>query len=379
MRNHPPQYSDPFIVQWEIPHPRDNIERKYVVFNGIAEYLSMHKNNRYTSCHEVFISSTYNPLDDIIAHPAFDLDLKLPKESNIPTSLSELQRYVGLSDDWKQMFQEDIIRILCKQYPAFKERISQLSDGWIWMTSPSLEKVSKHLVIRNICFSMWRAQMNILIDELLTLDRPYVKAIDNAIIRKAGSLRLPLNHKKHIIENDKIVKYSPTLIFDDPSHKFTDGLVCIHNDNMYTMEESIFLSPSDLHTDYQSSVKITDEYHSFDNDDDEYDLSSDDDLLHAFITMDKRYKTGLTPGKISGRYLSLIRKREGQCPISGRSHTSDNAYIFSKNGKIFFGCHRGCSVTLNGYQKKCIDISLWKGKSSDDMARLIFEDINNMN
>lgn len=405
MRTHPPSYSDPFILQWEIPQSRDGTERKYVVFDGVSEYLRMYSNNRYTSCHEVFISQAYNVDDEIAGHPAFDIDLKLPKDEPSALSTDELHMRLALPSHWTQMLQEDIIYILCRQYPVMEDEIRRVlgelqksdilvSDNgavynpWVWMSSLSLEKISKHLVIGSICFSMWRTQMNILVKELLTLDRPYTSAIDEGILRRLGSLRLPLNHKRHtygppdITGIPQIIKYSPILTFDDTSHRFTDGLVLIHDANMYTMKNGLLLSPSDLAPEYQHQLNTVYGIYnapSIYQEPDDGDNESDEELISAFIRINKLYSTGLAPGNLSGKYLPLVRKTPGTCPISGRKHDGENAYIFKKGGKVFFACHRGCCIKIDGMERKYIDITPWKGSSREDIARLANEDVNKMN
>lgn len=403
MRSHPPPYSDPFILQWEIPQPRDKVERKYVVFDGISEYLKYHTEGRYTTCHEVFLSQGYNADDDVYGHPAFDIDMKLPKESEPASTAKELYERVGLPEHWMDMLQEDILHILIRQYPAMKDIIlhahciGESSIGkediqglnpWIWMSSPSLEKVSKHLVVGRICFSMWRTQMKLLVKELLALKKSYTSAIDEGILRKLGSLRLPLNHKRHKYGNPSmnglpiVEKISPTLVFDDPTHKFTDGVILIHDANMYTMKNGIVLTPSDLAPEYQQQlVNVYGIYQapSLVGDTDDSTHESDHELVSAFIRVDKLYHTGLKIGKLSGKYLPLIRKSPGTCPISGRKHDGDNAYIFKKEGRVFFACHRGCSIKIEERERKYIDITPWTGISCEDIARLAHEDVNKMN
>lgn len=393
MRTHPPAYSDPFILQWEIPAPKDGVERKYVVFDGITEYLKYHSQGRYNTCHEVFLSQTYNVNDDVYGHPAFDIDMKISKDSSPPSTPDEILTIVGLSPEWEKMLQEDIITILCKQYPTMEQDITRILspredtvyNPWIWMTSPSLHKISKHLVISKVCFSMWRTQMKLLTKDLVALNRPYSRAIDEGILRKLGSLRLPLNSKRHTygpVGSDgapTIAKISHPLIFDDPSHKFTDGIVLIHDANMYTMENGIVLTPSDLSPEYQQHISNSYGIYQMPSlqsvEMDECTEESLDELINAFNRIDKLYQTGLVPGKKTSKYLSLVRKRSGTCPISGRVHDGDNAFVYMKNSKIFFSCHRGCSIKIAGTERKYIDITPWKGDSREDIARLANSDI----
>lgn len=75
------------------------------------------------------------------------------------------------------------------------------------------------------------------------LDSRIVKAIDDGIYRKSGSLRLPLNSKKPkiVTREDGVVDkiYPPKLVFDDHRHVFRDGVVLIHNRNSDTVNGGI--------------------------------------------------------------------------------------------------------------------------------------------
>jgi hypothetical protein len=357
IRNRTPPYSDPFILQMEESDPNQERERVYIIFNGVEEYLSKLNNGRYSSCHEVFLSSTYNVDEDIMGRIAFDIDMK-PPSPDIPVSSI-------LPEGWMDEMEKDIIFVLCKQYPSLKDRISSVLSvsrdanlsPWVWMTSPSDTKISKHLVISKIVFSMWRNQMKILVKELKSLGKCYSDAIDNAIYRRLGSLRLPLNRKNKRIklsDGTTIIRPSPSLYFNNATHSFIHGIVTIHNMNISTIRDGIVISPSDLAPEYQDQVNELPSFMSKYSDNTiDYNVT-EDEMSNAFYILDKQYDTGLKPGSISGAYLSLIRQRPGKCPISGRIHDSDNAYMFKKGGVIFYGCHRGCTISIDNKERKYI-------------------------
>lgn len=369
MRSNPPQYSDPFIVQWEIPHPKDDRERMYIVFDGLSEYLRMLSNGRYNTCHELFIDQCYNSDSDIIGHPAFDIDSIDP-----------------LPDGWVKEMEKDIISILSAQYPLCAKSIQDklsISDEWVWLTSPSKKKLSRHLTIRGITFTTWRSQMKILMEDLLKIDSSYNKAIDEAIYRRKGSLRLPLNSKKHktqMIDGlECIIEHSYPIYFDNPNHTFLDGIIIIHNSNLYTAQNSVFLSPTDLLEEYRyrttyiapsTGVNISDQ--------EDIDVSPDK-LIQSFNHIDRAYNTGLVIGTLSGKYLPLNRVKPGKCPISGRIHETENAYIYESGGKIMYSCHRGCSIKVDTYIKKSIDITYVNLKEKEDIVRACSADIDRYN
>lgn len=359
MRGNAPSYADPFVVQWESP---TSDERRYIVFDGVGEYLTYHSRSRYTTCHEVLISPSYNTQDDVYGHPAFDIDS--PDPTICPDTL-------------KREMMADIVDVLCKQYPHHAERIRSTLDtgstSWVWMTSPSTTKMSKHLVITGICFSMWRCQMKTLVNTLISLNRSYSSYIDTGIMRRLGSLRLPLNHKRHVCDDlGNIIQASPILTFDNPIHKFTDGLIMIHDSNMYTMLNTVILSPGDMDEAYTTTVTHTNTTDDT-NDHDTIDMdASVEELASAFDKIDSLYHTGLQVSTMSpSGHLSLVRKQPGTCPISGRTHDNVGAYLYKKGCRIFYGCHRGCSISVGRTARKCIDITPWTGKASEDNAMII--------
>lgn len=357
MKSNTPTYSDPFVVQWESPFAE---ERRYIVFDGVSEYIRYHTQGRYTTCHEVLIPQSYNMDDDIYGHPAFDID-------STDTSICP--------DTLKRDMMIDIVDTLCLQYPLHSDKIRSLlhidSTEWVWMTSPSTKKLSKHLVITGICFTMWRLQMKTLVNTLISLGRSYSSCIDTGIMRRLGSLRLPLNHKRHIYDdNGDIISLSPSLIFDNPIHRFNDGLIMIHDSNMHTMRNCITLSPGDIDSKYTHVAIPSTPNTSISN---TIDVDVDvDELVHAFNKIDSLYDTGLQPSTLSPTgYLSLVRKYPGTCPISGRIHDNIDAYIYKKGCKILYGCHRGCTIMVEGTTRKCIDITPWKGRACEDNAMII--------
>lgn len=349
MKANPPPYGDPFITQWEIPNPKDSRTRMYAVFDGIREYLSMHARGRFNTCHEVLISATYDPDDDIQGHPAFDIDMH-PDEIHVP-------------DEWPSMLEELIYHTLSKQYPCFDSHIS-----YVWMESKHPHKISRHLVLGNICFSSWHAQMRILVNDMIDSSAPIwvQKGIDTGILRRYGSLRLPLNRK--------VAPGSPLMVFMDTKHTFLDGIIQVHNDTLYTIKDAHPLRICDLSPDYRdqdvSHIRSTtiadhDSMPIIDTDD-------ENEMVSAFHALDRRYHTGLDTASISGIYLQLRRQSPGMCPISLREHEHDNAIIFKKNSRIYYACHRGCSICIEGRTRKCIDITPYDTIHKQDMlARIL--------
>lgn len=358
-----PSYGDPFILQWEIPVPRDECTRMYIVFDGIKEYMTCLKNGKFNSCHEVFISSSYGVGDEVQGHPAFDIDIHV-------SDTEHKEGYSLLSPTWQEELQEDIKLVLSMQYPSSNiyDILSDQKDisPWVWMSSNSKGKISKHLTISNLTFITWRSQMKLLFSTLKSLPEDKRKssklvldAIDDGICRKAGSLRLPLNRK--IRDKDGNIS-NASITLDNPTHNFTHGVVLIHQENLYTVgailgydhlapeyqEQSTYIPPG---CESVGSVLIADE----------------GAMSKALIALNSKFDTGLIPGKVSGGYMSLNRSRPGICPISCKIHESDNAYLFMKGPIVYFGCHRGCVFKVHNVERKYIDITAYNHLKGEDI------------
>lgn len=374
-------YSDPFILQWEIPNPKDNRDRMYVVFDGVKEYMNYLNNGRFTTCHEVLMSSSSN---DIHGHPAFDIDIKDKDFIEYNKYIKNNNNTISMLLTWESKLEKDIYNILSVQYP------NHIGDiEFVWLTSTTSSKISKHLIIKNIVFTSWRAQMKILVHGLKSLysdnkldiykditsvsEKVVIDCIDDGIMRKNGSLRLPLNTKKPI--EGYTLDTMPKLIFDNPKYTFLDGLIMIHEENKYTVLGATILSISELHSslivDEVIPVPVVKGYNSM-IDNTSTELSMDDASISiAFDRLNKKYNTGLQIENINGSFVSLKRMCPGTCPISGKIHDSDNAYMYNNGDKIYFGCHRGCSITLDGKPRKTIDITPYSGHAATDIGNQI--------
>lgn len=331
-------YADPFLVQYELPNPTDERTRMYIVFNGVDEYMRYMK--KYSTCHEVFISSNgWNREDDVQGHPVFDIDAPLN----------------SLSPGWKEKLENDITNTLCIMFPR---RIPEIREAMedrhniVWMRSDTDKKISYHLVITGITFAQWRWS-SIIMYRLLKKDNPF---IDDGIASIAGSLRLVFNSK---------VGGNP--LYFEEEHSFVDSLVLIHNVNLHTI--GVMLMSGDID---RSLLDIRDidgnKTHTEEIEDVGMDICNE-----AFAKLDKQFNTGLMIGTEDNGYITLPRVRPGVCPISGRVHDKVGGYLFSKNKKVFFGCYRKCCVSYNGRQYRTIDITpyrgVYKGNILDDLTK----------
>lgn len=335
LQSNPPSYGDPFIVQWVIPDPTGEQERKYIVFDGVNEYLRHFIKGRYRTCHEVFISIG---MKDVTGHPAFDIDMEDP---DLPSS-------------WQENLISNINTAMNILFPGIDIDVVP-----VWMTSKNPTKLSKHLTIRNVVFTSWAEQMKSLVKIIKSFssNNKILDSIDEGIYRKNGSLRLPMNGKKPV--NGR----SYPLIMDDKNYTILDGLVLIYNANLYTLEGSHILGLSDMRDEYRP-VEVSRQ------EDTTYSCPDMSIAGDAFSILDKRWDTGLSMSVDIGKFVQLRRNKPGKCPISSNIHESDNAYLLTTHtGKVLFGCHRGCKMA-NG--SRTIDITAYgtSTEENDIMARI---------
>lgn len=339
LRSKADKFQSPLVLQWEIPKPRDALERMYIVCESVTEYMYYLNRGRYNTCHEVFVSPLYETDSEIYGHLALDIDIHV---KDLPST-------------WYDDLCQDILSVLQEQYPT-----SGISDigKTVWISSASSEKISRHLVIHGITFTMWHTQMKLLIEGLKSRSNcksisHVIDGIDLGITRRLGSLRLPLNRKR---DKDNI------LTFDDPTHTFTDGLVLIYDENKYTMKDTHLLLVGDLNDD----LKLAGSYSCQKESVQSYIANDNDDVvskaIEIFCKEEDRRGFGLQPASSSpiegGVCISLRRVRPGKCPISDKIHDSDGAYLIVKNIKfngncfdVMFGCHRKCMTSVNGGTK----------------------------
>jgi hypothetical protein len=331
------KYQSPFVVQWEIPKPRDECTRLYIVFSSMTEYANHRKMGKFDTCHEVFVDNNYDPnSDELFGHPAFDIDIHDMKYGD---------------NSWYDDFISDVLTVLRYQYNSNITSLGKI----VWMYSRSNEKVSRHLVLHGITFAEWRKQNKILIEGMkshpnLKSHPDIISAIDTGITRKLGSLRLPNNRKKG---KDNY------MLFEDPTHKFKDGIVLIYDETRYTIEGTEFLLYGELRPELRSIpyVPPAESVQVYDLDGD-LELDSNSKLAKIFAKFDKG-RSGLTITKRNGLFFTLKRVKSGICPISDQVHDSENAYIVYVQDKILFGCYRGCRTST--FKRKTIDIkrAIW--------------------
>lgn len=343
-----PSYEDPFIVQWEIPNPREGgAARMYGVFDGIGSYISYLTKGRYNTCHEVFVSSSFNVSEEFMGRPVFDIDIHLGEGEVLPPN-------------WTILLQMDIEYVLGIQYPEVQMSTYlsgyTKSNPWVWMTSKSIGKISKHLVLGTIAFATWRSQMKLLLAGLKGLkDKKspdvVIAALDDAITRKLGSLRLPMN--------SKVSNLNAPITFDDSTHTFVDGIVMMHSEVRCSLSGGKVLTFDDLSPEYQPkyiyvppSLDISHADEGTDMDESEMNR-----YIAIFEKLNKLYSCNLVVAKVSGSIVHLKRTAPGKCLISGKVHDSDNAYLFTKGSYVYYACHRGCKAQFGGNERGCIRIT----------------------
>jgi hypothetical protein len=224
---------------------------------------------------------------------------------------------------------------------------------FVWSTSNNPNKFSKHLTIKNFCFTNWingaklfyyllREKWNDLkYDKWISID----EVIDFQIIRKTGSLRMT--------GSSKIT--GCLLTIDDPEFTLHDSLIrpmIDINKEQYVSKLNIVAS---LRHRYQISEKKLQKNLSKNTsskiiqEELRYPLKY---YYQAFEEIDKLQPDVFSIRKFIGNRVELRRLKSSTCLLSKRLHESDNAYIIIYLDYFFrinyrFGCYRNCGKRLN--------------------------------
>lgn len=321
-----------FIIANERITSKKKIGRYFTVFPSTNEFLKNRDN--YPHCHEILVDHEHNK-KNIAGRLVFDFDIKDIKKIQIP-------------NNFKKQVENTILDVVDKY---FKDVNSELFD-FVWSTSENPKKFSKHLTVKNLYFDNW-IDMSKVFYQLFsfTWDEKYhwIKSadlVDTQIVRTHGSLRM--------VGSTKIKGYP--LNFDDDKYRLTDSLIRIYFKKQRLAEQLVtknnindgvfnnVLIDEQVETKFKTAKVL------------KFDSKKNKAPIYEKYIYDKAFELYQTinpnifqKGKISGNILSLRRiiiDKPSKCILSGKVHTSDNAFLVIKNHEstysIRFGCYRFC-------------------------------------
>jgi len=310
--------------------------RRFLVFKDAQSYYDCI--DHYNHCHEIIVPRTRNNnMTSCFGRLAFDFDI--PNAVTVPST-------------FKADIESLILHVLGKHYTGVDASIIEC----VWMSCANPKKISKHMVVKNLVFSDWVDQSSLFYHQMLKEmkdghfrdhfswagDDPSC-VIDMMLARNKATLRMPMNSKLH----------GNPMLLDEPSkHTFFDGLVCQYahdeqrvfsyqcNDNIYNYK----MKKRDKK--YHNKIEIT-------------EIVIDDVIVDDAFELFKRnvQDDAFELMEVSGPIIHLKRKHPSRCPINGKMHENDNAFIFvhQETKNAYFYCRRKCVDPSTGKEYKLLN------------------------
>ena len=222
---------------------------------------------------------------------------------------------------------------------------------FIWSTSQNPTKFSKHLTVKGMYFDDWIKMSRIfykLFCEVWDISHDWISSknlVDFQIVRNKGSLRM--------VGSTKINGYP--LVFDNKNHCLPDSLIRIYFRDHRRREQLItrnnlcektldkFTENTNNNFSYNNHIVFDKTY----NDNTQHESLNKEIYSRAFEICDQLCPGIFRMGKITGLFLSLIRKKPFQCLLSNKLHEQENAFLkIYPSDTVYvvsFGCYRHCS------------------------------------
>lgn len=344
-----------FIIANERKTRDNSIGRFYTVFPSINEFLNNREN--YPNCHELLVDHI-RAKSNFGGRLVFDFDLK-----------NDGQHYM-IPDNFKDQIEDIIIDVV----ERFFHGVDTNKFEFVWSTSQSPYKFSKHLTVKHLYFDEWIKMSKVFYRLFCTIwdDThkwiPSGKLIDFQIVRNNGSLRM--------VGSSKLGGY--LLVFDDKQYTLKDSLIRIYTDDDLAMEQLVTKDDINQHvfkdvlTNYVDFVDIGGKCKNHICIGEPKMVAPIYDLAvynKAFEIYEKINPGVFKMGKISGDRVSFIRIKPFKCLLSGRVHENENAYCQILRADDFYTVHFGC-------YRKCYSEPTVKIGSISTGSHLVFVDPN---
>jgi hypothetical protein len=356
----------PFVIAHEVREPyKDSAgqeqmrTRVFYAFENLAEFERVRKD--YPNAHEV-IWDRY-AADKQQGRLIFDFDFDHP--------------WAGVKPNFvPKDFQTRIQEVVVKTFDTFYKDVDTSKFVWVWLISDTVEKWSKHLIVKHAFFSHdWKAQMSVFYNLFLSVAQksgyfplvPFEGLIDMQVARTGATMRMCGSSK---IGGKVLTLESPA------DATFEDTLVQLHT--YQTIRKEQHITETQLRKDVLDKLffehpeeVVKDRFLKGACDKCHIDLSSYYEASDRIITqemVDKSYQTFekfycdrfqivkqevFMLGPSSSQFITLKRLRSAPCLISGKVHDAENACIIVQDNSIKFYCRRDCQ-TPDG--SKCLTI-----------------------
>jgi len=396
----------PFVVAIDIPAPRitpvadksiteliqeelltiDIVKKKtreFYVFHDVEHFVGL--KHHFPHAHEIIhcpVSAERDLNGDKIfleekcrGRLIFDIDLSSPlpeMESIIHLKGGPVDPAMFVPADFKQNFE----RLIAQTFLDYYDDVDVSKFVYGWQSSESNVKLSLHLIVKHAFFSeYWVRQIQIFYTlfqkSLVRYGKPsYLAAIDlamarrNATFRMLGSSKIGGQPLKLIHLNkggvDLFDANNPVSIYDclagiyHHSHLLAEQCIEMHHINFTAIEDEIADiddKPQQTTEEVKFRKSIMRYFPSMHDEIEELDLSNED-LAKSIEVFEQWNNQMFTIRDHRKSVINLNRRRRGPCPINGKIHDAENAYLkMMADGQIVFGCYRGCTDDKNHYWK----------------------------
>lgn len=334
-----------FIIANERKKKSGDIGRSYTVFPRFKTFLE--NRDSYPHCHEIIVDHINNK-PNVAGRLAFDIDLKEcnTRDGRIPS------RYT-------KQIELTIIAVLNRYF----HDVDMSKLEFVWSTSPSDVKISKHMVVKNLYLEEW-ITMSKIFYRLFSIiwEESYnwiaaIDLVDSQIARPSGSLRMVGSSK---IGGGK-------LVLDNDNHTLQDSLIRIYYRNRAAMEQLVTMDHINegvldmINCDARRQITMNVKGKYVTN-----GFIADESMTHSKCLYEKAYLmfSGVmpniySPGKIVRSKLRLIRRRPARCIFDTSDedmHQHIGGYIqifpdkdIDNRYHISFGCYRERHKDLHFY------------------------------
>lgn len=328
-----PDPDQAYLIAEEIRRRDGQISRCYRVFDHV--HLFLRHRDQFPHAHELLVQHEEAALD---THGRLVFDFDLPLE--IPNGFTRHVEDViqdTLTGNWGGV-----------QPPA--------AEDYVWSQSPSTAKTSLHLTVKNICWWDWITGCRVfyaLFMELWDERYDYLKAeqvVDQQVIRRHGSLRMVGSSKiggEPLVFLNRHCKGGKK----GPLHTLTDSLIRVVLPEEREREQMISLErlseEAEAHLARLRAPSPTRPRRRLCQGPRAPAAPLSEVWRAAWALCEGLpWASQYYPDQVVGDHLQLRRACSGACPISGRRHDSDNAYLVmaDKEGvcRVRFRCWRGC-------------------------------------
>lgn len=177
-------------------------------------------------------------------------------------------------------------------------------------------KFSYHVIVKGFCLKD-HLENSYLANKIINAvkDPKIVKYFDSSVYTSRRNLRM-LGSRK--IDSMRVKKFN-SVLYGENSFVFFESLVC-DTRGFETLDIEL---PLDIPKNNEHKITLWDQ----------------DDILKVQNYLDKKYH-GIFSISESGNFLALKRKKPGHCFLCDRVHSTENSFVFKRQGAMYFACRR---------------------------------------